>query len=97
MTDLEEYAETLELLIRDRDAKFVAPFDAVFHSVDIKVIETPVQPPRANAIMERWIGSCRMEILDRTLIWNLPHLHVPADHPHRSSHGASTPAKSPQK
>jgi hypothetical protein len=27
-----------------------------------------------NAIMERWIGACRRELLDRTLIWNLPHL-----------------------
>ena len=24
--------------------------------------------------MERWIGRCRRELLDRTLIWNLPHL-----------------------
>ncbi len=27
-----------------------------------------------NAIMERWIGGCRRELLDRTLVWNLPHL-----------------------
>jgi transposase InsO family protein len=27
-----------------------------------------------NAIMERWIGSCRRELLDRTLIWNQRHL-----------------------
>ena len=24
--------------------------------------------------MERWIGSCRRELLDRTLIWNQRHL-----------------------
>ena len=29
---------------------------------------------RGNAITERWIGGCRRELLDRTLIWNLPHL-----------------------
>jgi hypothetical protein len=23
-----------------------------------------------NPVMERWIGSCRRELLDRTLIWN---------------------------
>jgi putative transposase len=23
-----------------------------------------------NSIMERWIGSCRRELLDRTLVWN---------------------------
>jgi putative transposase len=27
-----------------------------------------------NAIAERWIGGCRREILDRTLIWNQAHL-----------------------
>jgi hypothetical protein len=27
-----------------------------------------------NAIAERWIGGCRHELLDRTLIWNENHL-----------------------
>jgi hypothetical protein len=27
-----------------------------------------------NSVMERWIGSCRHELLDRTLIWNQRHL-----------------------
>jgi len=27
-----------------------------------------------NSIMERWVGSCRRELLDRTLIWNQRHL-----------------------
>ena len=27
-----------------------------------------------NSIMECWIGSCRRELLDRTLIWNHRHL-----------------------
>ena len=29
---------------------------------------------RGNSVMERWIGSCRRELLDRTLIWNKRHL-----------------------
>jgi transposase InsO family protein len=29
---------------------------------------------RGNAVMERWIGSCRRELLDRTLVWNQRHL-----------------------
>ena len=46
-----------------------------------------------NSIMERWIGSCRRELLDRTLIWNQRHrmtvLREYEDHyyphrPHRS-------------
>ena len=31
---------------------------------------------RSNAIMERWIGSCRRGLLDHTLIWNQRHLIV---------------------
>ena len=30
--------------------------------------------PRMNSIMERWVQSCRRELLDRTLIWNQRHL-----------------------
>jgi putative transposase len=33
-----------------------------------------VRTPRMNAIAERWIGGCRRELLDRTLIWNQSHL-----------------------
>ena len=31
---------------------------------------------RGNSVMERWIGSCRRELLDRTLIWNKRHLMI---------------------
>jgi transposase InsO family protein len=30
--------------------------------------------PRMNSIMERWVQTCRHELLDRTLIWNQAHL-----------------------
>ncbi|WP_238413053.1 transposase [Saccharothrix deserti] len=43
----------------------------------IRVVLTGVRIPWMNAIMERWIQSCRRELLDRTLIWNQRHLlHV---------------------
>jgi len=28
---------------------------------------------RGNSMMERWVKTCRRELLDRTLIWNQPH------------------------
>jgi hypothetical protein len=36
--------------------------------------EWVTRAPRANSIMERWVQTCRRELLDRTLIWNRPRL-----------------------
>ncbi|MET7339453.1 integrase core domain-containing protein [Nonomuraea sp. NPDC005650] len=61
-------------LIRDRDAKFTAAFDAVLADAGVRIIKSGVRMPRMNSIMERWIQTCRRELLNRTLIWNQRHL-----------------------
>jgi putative transposase len=93
LMDLGGQVDSIKFLLRDRDTKFTTAFDAVFTSAGIRILRNPIQAPRANAIMERWIGSCRRELLDQTLIWNQHHLrqvlreyecHHNTHRPHRS-------------
>jgi len=68
LMELEERSGDLRFLVRDRDTKFTAAFDAVFAAEEIQVLRTPVRAPRANAYAERWVGTVRREVLDRMLI-----------------------------
>ncbi|MEU4807006.1 integrase core domain-containing protein [Actinosynnema sp. NPDC023587] len=72
--DLEDQDPHARFLIRDRDGKYPALFDAVLADAGIQVVLSGVRIPRMNAITERRIHNCRRELLDRTLIWNQQHL-----------------------
>jgi putative transposase len=98
MLDLGDHAGDFNFLIRDRDARFTAMFDEVFHAEGIRIVLTAPQAPRMNAITERWAGSVRREILDRMLIINAAHLrkvlseyesHFNRHRPHRALNQAS--------
>ena len=81
------------LLIRDRDGKYSGPFDEVFRSEQIRIVQTPVRSPKANAIAERFARTIRAECLDWLLILNRRHLervlrvyvdHYNTQRPHRA-------------
>ena len=85
-------------MIRDRGSNYTAAFDAVLAGAGIRTVLCNVRTPRMNAIAERWIGGCRRELLDRTLVWNQAHLlrilrdyeaHHNQHRSHRSLHGAA--------
>ena len=85
-------------MIRDRGSNFTAAFDAVLADAGIRTVLCNDRTPRMNAIIERWIGGCRRELLDRTLIWNQAHLqrilrayeiHHNQHRPHRSLNSAA--------
>ena len=68
--DLDDAGCRARFLIRDRDGKFPHLFDAILADAGIQVVFSGIQMPRMNSIMERWVQTCRHELLDRTLIWN---------------------------
>ena len=80
-------------LVRDRGSQFIDAFDEIFRTERMKILKTPVRTPVANAFAERWIGTLRRELLDRTIIWNQRQLkrlvvdyidHYNTHRPHRS-------------
>ena len=72
--DLGEQAHRVKFMIRDRGSNYTAAFNAVLAGAGIRTVLCNVRTPRMNAIAERWIGGCRRELLDRTLIWDQNHL-----------------------
>ena len=96
--DLHDASATVKYLIRDRDSRYTAAFDAVFVNEGIAIVKTGIRVPRMNAIMERWVRTCRAELLDRTLIVNQAHLlralreyetFYNEHRPHRTLHAAA--------
>ena len=93
LMDLGQRAASVRFLIRDRAGQFTACFDAVFTAEGIRILASPPQAPRANAICERVIGTLRRELFDRSLVVNEHHLrrvltgylrHCNTARPHRA-------------
>ena len=93
MLALGEQADSFRFLVRDRDTKFTASFDAVFADAGVGVLRSPPRAPMANAYAERWVGTIRRECLDRMLIFHEQQLrkvlteyenHYNTHRPHRA-------------
>jgi putative transposase len=61
-------------LLRDHDAVYGRDFRQRARRIGIDAIATPVASPRANAIVERVIGTLRRECLDHLIVSNEEHL-----------------------
>ena len=87
------HADSARFLIRDRAGQFTEPFDAVFTAAGIRILLSPPQAPKANAICERMTGTLRREVPGRLLILDERHLrqvlteylqHYNTARPHRA-------------
>ena len=72
--ELNEPGRQARFLIHDHDQKYGGRSDHIFKADGMTVIRTPIAAPRANAHIERQIGSTRRECLDWLLILNRRHL-----------------------
>ena len=62
-------------MILDHDTIFSALVTRTLQSLGIAQIRTSIRSPWQNGVAERWVGSCRRELLDHVIVLNEKHLH----------------------
>ena len=72
LIDLDEQAHRFRFLIRDRDSKFTAAFDAVLTAAGVEAVKIPPRAPKAHAYAERWVRTVRTECRRATVFRPLP-------------------------
>ena len=68
------YQSTPKFLIFDHDAKYGLDVLAAIRSMNIACVQTSIQSPWQNGVAERWVGSCRRDLLDHIIALNERHL-----------------------
>ncbi len=66
---------SIKFMIHDRDSIFSTLVRQTLKSLGIESMRTDYRSPWQNGIAERWIGSCRRELLDHVIIFNERHLY----------------------
>lgn len=87
--DLHESVGRIRFLIRHGEILFPPELEHVVSDAGITTVPSAVRAPLMNAIMERWIGERRCELLDRAVLGNLPYLRsILRDYEaHHNTHG----------
>jgi putative transposase len=61
-------------LVLDRDRKFSGEVARMLECLGSKLLRTAYRSPWQNGVAERWVGSCRRELLDHVIVLNESHL-----------------------
>ena len=68
------YASAHRFLIFDRDSKFSCDVVSAAQALASKPVRTAFRSPWQNGVAERWVGSCRRDLLDHVIVLNERHL-----------------------
>jgi len=68
------YQQPRRFLLFDRDAKFDADVVSAVRDMGSEPTRTAFGCPWQNGVAERWVGSCRRDLLDHVIILNERHL-----------------------
>jgi putative transposase len=67
------YETAPRFLIFDRDAKYGTEVPAAIRSIRVNCVRTSFESPWQNGIAERWVQSCRRDLLDHVIALNEAH------------------------
>ena len=68
------YAAARKFLLFDRDSKFGNQVLSAARAIGTQPIRTAFRSPWQNGVAERWVGSCRRDLLDHVIVLNERHL-----------------------
>ena len=74
LMDLDDQVARFRFLIRDRDAKFTAAFDAVFAAAGVATVRIPPRGAESERLRGAVVRTVRAECLNWTLVCNRQHL-----------------------
>ena len=68
------YQSAPRFFLLDHDKKFGLQVPAAIRSMNMACVRTSLQSPWQNGVAERWVGSCRRDVLDHVIALNEHHL-----------------------
>jgi transposase InsO family protein len=68
------YESAPKFLLFDHDQKYGLEVPAALRSLQITGVQTSIRSPWQNGVAERWVGSCRRDLLDHIIALNARHL-----------------------
>jgi putative transposase len=68
------YVPVHKFLLFDRDSKFGTDVISAVRDLGSQPTRTAIRSPWQNGVAERWVGSCRRDLLDHVIVLNERHL-----------------------